>query len=231
MPIYRALRALGHEVCVVGGKPTETLAKLAKDYVQLDYSKPEVLDKFITDRGFDFVVPGCTDLSYKVCAEINRGRFPGIETPEQTTAINAKHEFRKLADRAGLPVPRVLDVEQALAVPSVIVKPVDSFSGRGMTVLHGPQREALNEALDAARKVSRSGTVIIEEFIFGQLYSHSAILWEGGFRKDFIVQEDSPPQGHWFQSQSKPHTMRKPACWRHGQGAEAGRCRSGLSRR
>lgn len=190
VPIYRALCAWGHDVWVVGGKPSETLAKLAQRYVQLDYSKPELLDAFIAEHHFDFVVPGCTDLSYKVCAEVNRGRFPGIESPEQTDAINTKHEFRKLATKANLPVPRVLNLDEALSVPSVIVKPVDSFSGRGMTVLHGPRRESLQEAMVAAGKVSRSGKVIFEEFITGQLYSHSAFLWNGAFRADFIVQED-----------------------------------------
>lgn len=38
VPIYRALCKMKHEVWVVGGKPTETLAKLAPNNVQLDYS-------------------------------------------------------------------------------------------------------------------------------------------------------------------------------------------------
>jgi hypothetical protein len=36
--IYRALCDMGHDVWVVGGKPTETLAKLAGNYMELDYS-------------------------------------------------------------------------------------------------------------------------------------------------------------------------------------------------
>ena len=46
-PIYQALLAAGHEVWVVGGKPTETLAKLAPNYVHLDYSRAEKLSAFI----------------------------------------------------------------------------------------------------------------------------------------------------------------------------------------
>ena len=190
VPIYRALRDLGHEVWVVGGKPAETLAKLAANYVQLDYSDAPRLAAFVKEKAFDYVVPGCTDLSYRVCAEINHSRFPGIDTPENERAINSKSEFRKVAAELGLPVPRVLSLEQAAAVESVIVKPVDSFSGRGMTVLRAAAPDKLNKAFEVACKASKTGNAIIEEFIAGQLFSHSAFVWDGKVAADFVVQED-----------------------------------------
>ena len=190
VPIYRALCDLGHEVWVVGGKPTETLAKLAKNYVQLDYSDSTHLDAFADEKGFDYLVPGCTDLSYQVCADISKGRFPGFDTPANTAAINTKNEFRKVAADLGLSIPRVLSLEQAAEVASVVVKPVDSFSGRGMTVLHEPVAGKLNEAFETACKASKTGSAIVEEFITGQLFSHSAFLWNGTVVADFIVQED-----------------------------------------
>jgi biotin carboxylase len=190
VPIYRALCDMGHEVWVVGGKPTETLAKLAANYVQLDYSDVDRLAAFVDEKAFDYLVPGCTDLSYKVCADINKGRFPGIDTPANTSAINSKSEFRKVADGLGLPIPRVLPLEQASDVGSVIVKPVDSFSGRGMAVLHDPTPDRLHVAFDAACSVSKAGSAIIEEFVSGQLFSHSAFVWDGEVVADFVVQED-----------------------------------------
>ena len=190
VPIYRALCEMGHEVWVVGGKPTEPLARLAPNYVELDYSDVDRLAAFVEKRAFDYLVPGCTDLSYHVCAEVNMGRFPGIDTPAVTSTINVKNEFRKLADQVELPVPRVLSPLEARNVEGVIVKPVDSFSGRGVTVLSAPSKTKLNEALDVARKASKTGETIIEEFISGQLFSHSAFVWNGKVIADFIVQED-----------------------------------------
>jgi len=190
VPIYRALCELGHEVWVVGGKPTETLAKLAPHYVQFDYSDAGRLAAFVDERGFDYLVPGCTDLSYQVCAEINNGRFPGIDTPANADVINTKRQFRKVADDLGLSIPRVLSLDQAVNAASIIVKPVDSFSGRGMTVLHDPVPGKLNEAFESACKASKTGDAIIEEFVQGQLFSHSAFLWNGAVVADFIVQED-----------------------------------------
>jgi biotin carboxylase len=190
VPIYRALCDLGHEVWVVGGRPTEPLAKLAANYVELDYSDADRLATLVDEKAFDYLVPGCTDVSYRVCAEINHGRFSGIDTPAHTRAINSKSELRKIATELGLSMPRVLSPEQAAATESVIVKPVDSFSGRGMTVLHGPGSREVNQAFEIAREASASGCAMAEEFIAGQLFSHSAFLWNGEVVADFIVQED-----------------------------------------
>ena len=189
-PIYQALFQLGHEVWVVGKNPGEPLAKLASNYCQLDYSDVDQLAAFVKEKSFDFLVPGCTDLSYQVCAEINEGRFPGIETLSNTFAINTKSEFRKLSEQLNLPVPRVLTLESAAEAESVIVKPVDSFSGRGMAVLHAPSSSKLAAAYDEACKASRSKTAMIEEFVTGQLYSHSAFVRDGRVVADFVVQEE-----------------------------------------
>ena len=190
VPIYNALLKMGHEVWVVGSKPTETLAKLASNYVQLDYSEAERLAAFVKEKAFDYLVPGCTDLSYKVCSEINQGRFPGIDTPINTSAINIKGEFRKVAGELGLPVPRILSKQQVTEVEAVIVKPEDSFSGQGMTVLYDASPRKLNDAIAVARKASHNRGVIIEEYVRGQLYSHSAFIWDGEIVADFIVQEE-----------------------------------------
>ena len=190
VPIYRVLCDMGHEVWVVGENPSETLAKIADNYTQLDYSDAERLAAFIKEKSFDYLVPGCTDLSYKVCSEINDKRFPGFDNPTNTHIINTKSEFRKVAADEGLPLPCALTLAEAANCKSVILKPVDSFSGRGITVLHEPTTDGLNEALEVACKESIKGEAIIEEFVTGQLYSHSAFVWNGEVVADFIVQED-----------------------------------------
>ncbi|MBK1827521.1 ATP-grasp domain-containing protein [Haloferula rosea] len=189
-PVYRELCALGHEVWVVGGKPNEPLAKLAEHYEQLDYSDTEALSRFVDSMGFDFLVPGCTDLSYKVCAEINDGRFKGLDSPETTRVINEKHEFREVARGIGLPVPAVLTREQAEVADAVIVKPVDSFSGKGIEVVRDVTPEKLAKAVAAADVASPTAGSIIEEFVEGQLFSHSAFVVAGQVVTDVFVQED-----------------------------------------
>lgn len=189
-PIYTALCKPEHEVWVVGNNPSDTLAKLATNYEQLDYSDADKLAAFVKEKDFDYLVPGCTDLSYEMCAKINNRQFFGIDTSANTAVINKKSEFRKAAVKLSLPVPRLLPLEKVSDVNSVIVKPVDSFSGRGMTVIKNPVMSKVENALDYARKFSKTGKAIIEEFVSGQLFSHSAFIREGKVVTDFIVQED-----------------------------------------
>ena len=141
--IYQSLLARGHDVFVLGGSPREPLAKICPNFIQLDYSDASAVDALIEREGFDFIVPGCTDVSYKVCAEVSRARFLGIDSIEATRAINEKAEFRSLAGELGIPVPRVVSFEEALELEGVIIKPVDSFSGRGISILKNPSRETL----------------------------------------------------------------------------------------
>jgi hypothetical protein len=189
-PIYQALCGLGHDVSVVGGKATETLAKLSPNYIPLDYSDTERLGALLDGRDFDYLVPGCTDVSYIACAAVSRGRYPGLDSPETTHRINDKAAFRHVAAELGLSVPRVLSETDAAKAPAVIVKPADAFSGRGIQVLRDPTPAAVECALAAARAASKTGQALVEEFVSGQLHSHSAFVCQGKIVADFFVRED-----------------------------------------
>ena len=72
---------------------------------------------------------------------------------------------------------------------AVIVKPEEAYSGRGATVLRTPTPAALAEALARACAESRSGCGLVEEFVEGQLYSHTAFLDRSGVYMDAVVEE------------------------------------------
>lgn len=189
-PIYNYLVQSGYEVFVVGGNPKDFLAKSAKNYINQDYSNVDRTREIAEKMNIDYIVPGCNDLSYQVCAEINsKGNYHGIDTPETTEIINNKDKFRTFATQIGLPVPQVISSESSGEMPPLIVKPVDAYSGRGMTVIKRPGQKTLQSALDRAKEFSRSKTCIIEEYVEGQLYSHSAFITDGNIVVDFIVEE------------------------------------------
>lgn len=189
-PVYQALCSAGHNVSVVGGRADETLAKLSPNYIQLDYSDIDRMQELIAQKSFDYLVPGCTDLSYLVCAELNQGRYLGIDSIETTVLVNNKEQFRNVASQLGLSVPQVLSINEASTVPAVIIKPVDAFSGRGIQVVHDPIADTVDAAVKAARIASPSGEVLLEEFVSGQLHSHSAFIRSGRIVADFFVRED-----------------------------------------
>ncbi|MCC7091326.1 MAG: ATP-grasp domain-containing protein [Nitrosomonas sp.] len=166
------------------------MAKTVDQYIQVDYSDPENLAEIVARDGYDFIVPGCNDRSYFACAQLNMdGRFPGLDTLACTETINNKQLFRDFARENGLPVPRVYTSDACPQNQSLIVKPVDAFSGRGVTILHSPDANSLIQAQNFARSMSRSETCIIEDFVDGQLYSHSCFIDVGQIFLDFIVEE------------------------------------------
>lgn len=189
-PIHQALVELGHEVYVVGGNPLDYLANAAPNYICQDYADRTRMGALIEELGIDHLVPGCNDFSYTVCADLNaQFGFSGIDSVENTQIINNKEQFRRFALTYAIPVPAVFAVEKALDFLPVIVKPVDSYSGRGVTVIRDRNAETLAQAIHTAESQSRSGQYLVEQYIEGQLFSHSAFLRGGKILLDFFVEE------------------------------------------
>ena len=189
-PIYEEILRMGHEVHVVGGNPQDCLAKKSLHYWNLNYADTKQLEDLIARECFDFIVPGCTDRSFQSCVEVGHGRFPGFDSPAVNNAINNKALFRELAERIGLPAPRRQKQDGPLRWP-LIVKPADAFSGKGITVLRDENYPALEGAIALAKAASASDSFIIEDYVEGQLHSHSAFVKNGRIIVDFVVQEDS----------------------------------------
>lgn len=189
-PIYQFLIRAGYKVTVLGGNPNDALAKSVDDYVNLDYSKIDKVKQLVEERNIDYIVPGCNDRSYMVCAQINKdGRFPGIDTVQTAEIINNKGKFRAFAGKLDLPTPKVLSENDIGTRWPVIVKPVDAFSGHGITVIHEDTQHQLPVALNNARQASRTRTCIVEDYVVGQLYSHTAFIQNRRIISDHIVEE------------------------------------------
>jgi formate-dependent phosphoribosylglycinamide formyltransferase (GAR transformylase) len=189
-PLFQALEKRGIETWVAGGNPQDYLARVSSNYVNLDYSDQHQLETFIAQHQFDYLVPGCNDLSYEMCTRVNQGRYPGLDSLEVNLTLNNKARFRSFALHAGISVPQVVQAPEQSSTGKVIVKPVDSYSGRGMKVLDVTSVEAVNSAMEEARVCSRTSAAIMEEFVAGQLMSHSAFLRNKEVVADFVVRED-----------------------------------------
>ena len=193
-PIYHFLVAAGFQVFVAGLNPRDYLAKTAKHYIPLDYSDLHATRDCIASLKIDALVPGCNDVSYQVCAELGRGLHnTGLDSPDVADTINNKEKFRAFAQRVGLPVPQLVTPEQAMDAAScawpLIVKPVDAFSGRGMSIIQQGMQHTLPVAMAHAKSFSRSKTCLLEHYVSGQLYSHSAFIVNREIKQDFVVEE------------------------------------------
>lgn len=191
-PLLQALEQRGIETHVMGGRPSDTLARSSDRYIEADYSDPAAIERAAENLAVDYLVPGCNDLSYEACSQANVSlRLTGIDSPDTLNALHRKDAFRQLCSDHDLSSPRRYpSIHAALdAGGPKIVKPADAYSGNGITVVRQPERKALTNAIALAETISRNSSVVIEDFIEGQLYSHSAFLENGGIAVDFLVKE------------------------------------------
>lgn len=190
-PIFNELTKMGHDVHVVGGNPADYLAKKVLRYWSVDYSSIEALLALVVNERFEYVIPGCNDKSYDSCANLPSKYHKGFDSPETSNILNNKGMFKQWAQRMGLPVAKVQHPDfQTLRWP-LIVKPVDAFSGKGITRLEFSVKNDFEMAIGRAKNESSTKQYIVEDYVHGQLYSHSAFIRDQRIFQDFVVREDS----------------------------------------
>lgn len=189
IPIYTYLVEAGHDVWVMGNRPLDPLAaKAGTNWVEQDYSQIRQVSEHIRRLGIDYVVPGCTDVSIDSCLKL--GMNPHlIDSPETNALLANKASFRRLCADVGLPAPRTFRENEFPRRGRFICKPVDAFSGRGVTVCNGEDNEALGSAVEIAKRESPTNDVLIETFVEGDLYSCSAFIESRQLTNVFYVRE------------------------------------------
>lgn len=192
LPIYEFLISKGYDTYVIGGNPNDCLAKYTTNYINCNYSNLELLENILNTHNFDVIVPGCNDMSYISATKVNENnKFYGLDSTEITETINNKNKFRNFALSNGLHVPNIFSKEESYnSINSLIVKPVDAYSGRGVSVIKNIDKDSIDIAINNAISFSSSKNYLIEEYIEGQLYSHTAFISNKKILIDFIVIEN-----------------------------------------
>ena len=120
----------------------------------------------------DFVISVCADQVLQVAAVVSKDLgLPCYIDAATAVNVSKKSHMKKLFVQHGVPTSKYVIAEHwhttllnGLTFP-LIVKPVDSYSSRGVQKVH-----SLEEACDAFEKavrISRSKTAIIEEYVEG----------------------------------------------------------------
>lgn len=194
VPILFALKKHGINVSVCGKIEGDPCHQYADSSYYIDYSRPDELLSVVNSGTFDFLVPSCNDYSYMSCAQVAANHpFLGFDILDVSTQLHTKNLFRAVTKRLSIPAPWFMEInhDQPLDLATLryplLVKPVDSFSGRGMSRVTDSGH--LPQAIQEAAQASQSGKVVLEEFLEGSLHSHSAYLQNGRIALDFFVDE------------------------------------------
>ncbi|MAM94593.1 hypothetical protein [Parvibaculum sp.] len=188
-PIYDSLVESGHQVWVMGNRLGDIIARKAGDrWINRNYSKiPEVCED-IERLGIEYIVPGCTDVSLETCVQLGMKNLDDFST---NNILSNKKKFRSMCANLDIPAPCEISLDELPREGRYICKPVDSFSGKGISVFDGSDYEAAQNSMKLAREASQSSDALIETFVEGRLHSYSAFI-EGHVPRDsFFVYEGS----------------------------------------
>lgn len=190
LPILQSIMSKGYHLSVAGSLLSDPAHQIANKSVPINYSDVHILYANIIENGYDYVVPGCNDRSYLSLAQIaEKLNYQGFDKYETVLIIHHKDKFRAFAESHNYPVPKAVNdfsKINTLKFP-IIIKPVDSFSGKGTN-----KAENIQDVLkywNEAKEFSKSGSVVAEEFVEGKLYSHSAFIKNKKIVVDFFVNE------------------------------------------
>jgi len=213
-PIFFALKSQNMHVSVCGNDPTDPCHQYADASYFIDYSNPDALISLIAQEKFDFIVPSCNDYAYMsstLAAE--RLTYPGFDAYEVALTLYNKRIFRIFTQQYQLPTPKFLqinanEINKSLALNfPLLVKPVDSFSGRGVTKVNSINE--LTEAIALALKSSHSEEFVVEEFVEGELHSHSAFIQDGKIITEFFADEFCTVYPYQVNCSNHPSLLKK----------------------
>ena len=193
-PIFFLLKKRGFHVSVCGSLKTDPCHKYADESYYIDYSDRDELLRLVELQNFDFIVPTCNDYSYIACAWVAECMgYPGFDNYRTAVSIHTKNEFRYITEKFEILAPRAKYQQSSRLIDSgglnfpLLVKPTDSFSGRGVVKVF--DYSELDSAVAIARQVARDEDIVLEEYVHGNLHSHSAFIRNGKVAAEFFVDE------------------------------------------
>lgn len=189
LPIYKFLRQCSDDIWVMGNRAEDVIVKHAeKRWIRQDYSDIFEVRRLVDKYKFDFVVPGCTDVSMDTCIKVTPDN-PLRDSIRVNDILNRKSLFRAVCSEFHLPCPKIVNPASLPVKGKLICKPVDSFSGRGISIFDGEDVEQFKKAADIARLSSPSGDFVIENYVEGQLFSCSGFIQNRTLTDYFFVRE------------------------------------------
>ena len=164
---------------------SSTGKQLADEWWMIDLADLDTLEQACREKGIDGVYAGC----HEYCLDqtlllAKRLGLPFYASEESWKSSRDKARFKRHCAAVGLDTPHQYAVSQpftremldAVQYP-VIVKPVDSFASKGVTICHS--EEELIRAYEYALQFSKEKRVIVEDYIVGMEFAPEHYVLDG----------------------------------------------------
>jgi biotin carboxylase len=199
-------RALGHEVCVVDGSADAPLLAEADHRVVRSFTDVTGVLGELEAQGIEpvaFATMGSDQAVLPTAQLAERLGLPGLPVDTARTVAD-KRRMRAAFDRRKVRCPKgreaasFEEAEQAfhqLGAP-VVVKPVDGSAQRGVTEVRAEVE--LSAAVNRALAASRTGALVLEQYLDGEEYTVNGFLLEREYVPMTVTRRllhPSPPLG------------------------------------
>lgn len=173
----------GFRVIALGRDADTPIAKISEKFYHVDTQNVDEVVEIVKKEGVDGIFVGSSEVNIDPAITVSeRTGCHFYANREQWDIISDKAEFKKLARKYGVPVPKDFYVTEEFKREDlerieypVIVKPVDSSGARGMNVCYN--EEELKKYYLEALTWSKSKKIVVEELITGgkEVFLHYTI--------------------------------------------------------
>lgn len=187
-PFVKYLKDKGHHVSVVNPVVTET-TKLADVHVMADVNDADAISRHVASVRPAVVTSDQSDISTAIVARLNRELgLPG-NGPDVIEKFTNKHAMYEFGVKCGIPVPTTVLVSDPADVRRlghehgypVIIKPTDATMSRGFRKFDS-EADVTSEALEGSLRFSKSGRVIAQKFVAGDMVTLEGVCSGGKHR-------------------------------------------------
>ncbi len=184
MELLRQLKERKIETVLLDGNENCLARAIPDKFYKVNIFNIEDVKKIAVDEKVDFIITVCADQVLLVVAEVSEMLgLPCYIGYKQAQDVSDKIRMKKIFKENKIPTTKYLELESLdmneiakLNYP-LIVKPVDAYSSKG--VRKAETEKELIAYYNEAKKISRSGGVIVEEFFEGEEISVDAFVLNG----------------------------------------------------
>lgn len=184
MELLRQLKERKIETVLLDGNENCLARAIPDKFYKVNIFNIEDVKKIAVDEKVDFIITVCADQVLLVVAEVSEMlSLPCYIGYKQAQDVSDKIRMKKIFKENKIPTTKYLELESLdmneiakLNYP-LVVKPVDAYSSKG--VRKAETEKELIAYYNEAKKISRSGGVIVEEFFEGEEISVDAFVLNG----------------------------------------------------